>query len=274
MFIFLVSDPLFNHYTLIVLILPIRTGILKKGDDIATEILKNSKLEPGDILVISSKAVATVEGAAMKLDDIVPSPEAITYAEICHQHPQFTEAILLEMKRMNGFISSTCPFALLTSLKPDGMKTGRILCPNAGMDQSNIDAGFAVGWPLDPLESAQKLRESLNVPVIISDSCGRPSRLGVTAFALVCAGLDPLQSEIGKNDLYGKPMHLTYEAVADQLATAANAVMGNCAECTPAAIIRGSGLPSSDFSGWVDGIEPEEDMFGFSIRALEGRYSK
>ncbi len=244
------------------LILPIKTRILKKGDDIAAELLKSAKLQPGDILVLSSKAVATVEGAAVKLENMIPSSEAIKYSEICHQNPQFTQAILLEMKRMNGFISSTCPFALLTSLKPNGMNIGRILCPNAGMDQSNIDAGFAVGWPSDPIRSAKELRASLNVPVIISDSCGRPSRLGVTAFALVCAGIDPLQSEIGKNDLYGKPMHLTYEAVADQLATAANAVMGNCAECTPAAIIRDFVLPFSDFCGWVDGIEPEEDMFG------------
>jgi coenzyme F420-0:L-glutamate ligase len=244
------------------IIVPIRTGLLKKNDDLAKEILNNTKLQPDDILVISSKAIATTEGSAMNLGTITPSPDAIKYAKICNLDPTFTECILREMKRMNGYIASTCPFALLTSLKPTGMKTGRILCPNAGMDQSNIGAGSAVGWPIDPVVSAQKLRKALGIPVIISDSCCRPSRLGVTAFALVCAGIEPLRSEIGKKDLFGNSMRVTYEAVADQLATAANAVMGNTDQCCPAAIIRNSGIAASSFCGWVDGIEPDEDMFG------------
>lgn len=242
-------------------IIPVRTGILKKGDDLAREILKNAKCEPNDILIISSKVVATVENAAVNLAGVTPSSEALEYAKTWNQDPAFTECVLQEMKRMNGFVSGTCPFALLTSLKPDGMKTGRILCPNAGIDQSNVEAGYAIGWPIDPVASAKKLQEKLSCAVIISDSCCRPSRLGVTAFALVCSGIDPLQSEIGKKDLFGKTMRVTYEAVADQLATAANAVMGNSAQATPAAIIRDHNIPSSDFCGWVDGIEPEEDMF-------------
>lgn len=236
--------------------------MLRSGSDLASEILKNAKLEPGDIVVLSSKAIATTEGAVVNLKNIVPSPEAIKYAKICNQDPRFTECVLQEMKRMNGTVASTCPFALLTSLKPNGMKTGRILCPNAGMDQSNVQEGSAIGWSKDPVRSAQELRKSLGVPVIISDSCCRPSRLGVTAFALVCCGIEPLRSEVGTKDLFGKTMRVTYEAVADQLATAANAVMGNTAQCIPAAIIRDCGLPSSDFCGWVDGIEPEEDIFG------------
>ncbi len=250
------------HYTHVVQIIPVHTGILKAGSDLVQEISGNAVLESNDILVISSKAIATIENAAIKLENIVPSEESFTYAATCNQNPQFTECILQEMKRMNGFVSSTCPFALLTSLKPDGMKKGRILCPNAGMDQSNIEAGYAVGWPVDPVASAKKLSKALGCAVIISDSCCRPSRLGVTAFALVSAGIDPLRSEIGKKDLFGKSMRVTYEAVSDQLATAANAMMGNAAQATPAAIIRDHGYALSGFVGWVDGIEPEEDMFG------------
>ncbi len=249
------------------LVLPVQTKILKNSDDIAMEILKNVIVQPGDILVISSKAIATVEGAERKLATITPSKEALEYSTLSHQDPTFTECILTEMKRMNGFVASSSPFVLLTSLKPDGMKTGRILCPNAGLDLSNIMSGFAIGWPVHPVQSARNLHESLGIPVIISDSCCRPSRLGVTAFALVCAGMNPLQSEIGKNDLFSGRMRITVEAVADQLATAANAVMGNAAQCIPAAIIRGHSIQHSDFCGWVDGIEPAEDMFRFSIRA-------
>ncbi len=244
------------------LILPIQTRILKKGDDLASEILKNSNIESGDILVISSKAVATVEGASIRLKSLIPSPEAMTLSKDCDLDRSFIEAILQETKRMNGAVAGTSPFALLTSLKPTGIKTGRILCPNAGMDQSNIDPGCAIGWPIDPVSSAKKLRQTLSIPVIISDSCCVPMRLGVTAFALACAGIEPLRSEIGTNDLFGKTMRMTYEAVADQLATAANAVMGNSAQCIPAAIIRNSGIPSSDFCGWVEGIEEKEDLFG------------
>ena len=80
--------------------------------------------------------------------------------------------------------------------------------------------------------------------------------LGVTAFALVCVGLDPLLSQQGVEDLFGKPLRITTEAIADQLATAANFVMGNAGQSTPAAIIRAHGLRLSDFAGWVPGIEP------------------
>ncbi len=246
-------------------IIPIHTGILKKGDDLASEILKNSHIESEDILVISSKAVATVEGASIELKSLVPSPEAIELSKDCDLDPYFIEAILQETNRMNGLVAGTSPFALLTSLKPAGMKIGRILCPSAGMDQSNIDPGYAIGWPIDPVRSAEKLRQSLGIPVIISDSCCVPMRLGVTAFALVCTGIEPLRSEIGTQDLFGKTLRVTYEAVADQLATAANAVMGNSAQRIPAAIIRNSKIPSSGFCGWVEGIEEGKDMFGTAL---------
>ncbi|MSR67779.1 coenzyme F420-0:L-glutamate ligase [Candidatus Peribacteria bacterium] len=252
------------------LILPIRTGLLRAGSDLAKEILSKVTLERSDIVVVSSKAIATVEGAAMNLSEITPSPEAISDAKRCNQDPRFTECILREMKRMNGFVTSTSPFVLLTSLKPEGMKTGRILCPNAGMDLSNTDMGFAIGWPKDPVTSAEKLRATLHVPVIISDSCSRPSRLGVTAFALACTGIDPLQSEVGKSDLFGKKMLVTVEAIADQLATAANAVMGNAAQCIPAAVIRDHGVPFSNFCGWVDGIEEGVDMFASRYAPSKG----
>lgn len=266
------------------LVLPIQTDILKKGDDLASEILANVRIESGDILVISSKAIATVEGTHIALGTIEPSVEARKLSKACNQNPKFTQAVLSETERMNGRIEGTCPFALLTSLKPRGMKTGRILCPNAGLDQSNVGEGYVIGWPLNPVQSAIRLREelfekipkkpmkprkktlesldsSLHLAIIISDSCCIPMRLGVTAFALVCAGIDPLRCEIGMKDLFGKGMRVTHEAIADQLATAANAVMGNTSQCTPAAIIRNFGLPSSNFCGWVEGIEPEEDIF-------------
>lgn len=245
------------------LIVPVRTGLLDSSSDLAEEILKHTDLKPGDILVVSSKAVATCEGAAIDLKSLKPSAEALKLSKKTGQDARFAQAVVEEMKRLNGRVVGTSPSAILTELRPSGMK-GVILCPNAGMDQSNVGEGHAVGWPREPVESAQRLREALaNSPlaVIISDSCCIPTREGVTAFALACAGINPLKDQRGSKDMFGKELRVTQEAVADQLAVAANAVMGNAAQSTPAAIIRDHGFQLSDFVGWVDGIEPDQDLF-------------
>lgn len=246
-------------------ILPVTTGLLARGDDLAAVILKNADLKDGDIVVLSSKVIAMTESGPTDLRSLSVSAEAKAYAKQCRQDAQFTEFVLQETKRLGGKISCVSPYAILTSLRPKGMKTGRILCPNAGADRSNTGQGSAIGWPQDAAASAKKLHAALGkqaaVGVIVSDSCCHPGRLGVTAFALTVAGLDPIRSDIGTPDLFGSPLVITHEAVADQLATAANSVMGNAAQATPAAIIRGHGLPFSGFSGWVPGIEPEDDLF-------------
>ncbi len=279
------------------LVLPVLTGVLGPRDDLAAILAANGHLKDGDILLVSSKVIATVEERMMALKSVHPGKRAGALAPACGQDPAFTELVLREAERMNGVIAGTCPFALLTSLKPEGMRRGRILCPNAGLDQSNVQRGFAIGWPEDPVASAQALRSRLSdlirkapkgprepkrpkstnitsvtsvpsvtsasshIAVIVTDSCCRPGRTGVTAFALVCSGIHPMRSEIGEKDLFGKPLRFTHEAVADQLATAANFVMGNAGQSVPAAIIRDHGLELSDYSGWVDGIEPDEDLF-------------
>ncbi len=250
-----------GRYTFSMLILPVRTKRLQAGDDLSKIISESIELKKGDILVISSKTIATTEGAAIKLSNVQISPEAIELSKKCDQDSHFTQAVLNEMNRLNGTIVGTCPHCVLTSLKPKGMTIGTILCPNAGLDQSNIEIDYAIGWPKDPVLSAKNMRMKLDCPIIISDSNCRPGRLGVTAFALVCCGIDPMKSEIGSKDLFGKPMHLTEEAVADQLATAANFVMGNAGQSIPAALIRDHEIPSSDFCGWVEGIKPDEDLF-------------
>ncbi|MBU1123155.1 coenzyme F420-0:L-glutamate ligase, partial [Patescibacteria group bacterium] len=99
------------------------------------------------------------------------------------------------------------------------------------------------------------------IAVILTDSCCRPRRIGVSAYALTVSGIDPLEDRIGKKDLFGKELLMTMESRADQLATATNMLMGNTNESIPAAIVRDHGLELSDFEGWVDGIEPEEDLF-------------
>lgn len=242
-------------------ILPIRTGLLQRGDDLAEVLRRTGMVKPGDIVVVSSKVIAVTGGAAVDLKSIEPGAEAKKLAGASGLDPRFAELVIRETKRMNGKILGTCPSAILTELKPRGMKRGRILCPNAGIDQSNADADTAVPWPLDAAVSAARLSKELGVGIVISDSCCTPGRQGVVAFALTVAGFDPVRSQVGEPDLYGKKLRITQEAQADQLATAANAVMGNASQSTPAAAIRDHGIVPSGFSGWVEGIEPQEDLF-------------
>jgi len=247
-------------------ILPIRTPILRQGDDIASVLRTHCTLRKDDIVVISSKALATVEGATLDLDTLVPSAEATMWAERMSEFDiHFVEAILQETSRLDGSIVGACPGALLTELRPPELSRGTILIANAGLDRSNSDGHTAVGWPRNAVESTRALREHLAdgspLGVILSDSCCQPRRRGVTAVALVVSGFDPLASQEGLTDLFGRPLRITTEAIADQLATAANAVMGNAAQSVPAAIIRDHGLPLNDWDGWVPGIEPDEDLF-------------
>ncbi|HLC76367.1 MAG TPA: coenzyme F420-0:L-glutamate ligase [Candidatus Peribacterales bacterium] len=268
-------------------ILPIQTRRIHAGDDLVP-LLNVAKLQPLDILVLSSKGVATAEGRIFELKNFGASKEAEKYAKACGRSPEFCEAVLVETKRMNGIVHSTCPGAILTEVKPwsaliesfshhsthsstssqlSREKRGTILIANAGLDESNVPQGTAIGWPEDAVESAHRLREKLetvvggHIAIIITDSCVRPGRWGVTAFALAVAGIDPLHDEAGKADLFGRKLRITKEAIADQLATAANMLMGNADQSIPAAIVRDHGMVLSKYEGWVPGIDPEEDLF-------------
>jgi coenzyme F420-0:L-glutamate ligase/coenzyme F420-1:gamma-L-glutamate ligase len=264
---------------------------LVAGDVIATLLTQQKALHSGDIVVVSSKAIATAEGASVDLSTKTITAEARAWSEKTGQNPAFVQAILDELVTWNGRIVHHCPGALLTELSPTGMH-GAILIANAGLDQSNAGEGHAIGWPRNPQLSADLLQRSLSqilmqrvmenshsnaqyvatprltiektpdIAVIVSDSCCSPRRRGVTAMALAVAGLEPIMDRSGEEDLFGRALRLTSEAVADQLATAANTVMGNGAECTPAAVIRDHGITLHDWHGWVPGMRREEDLFG------------
>ncbi|MDD5026196.1 MAG: coenzyme F420-0:L-glutamate ligase [Candidatus Peribacteraceae bacterium] len=248
-------------------VLPIPTPLIRRDDSIADVLIACAKLRSGDIVAVSSKAIATAEGAMIDLTKITPSKEAIAWAKRCGRSAEFRQAVLDETERMHGRVFSFCPLAMLTELRPDGLSPGTILVANAGLDLSNTAEGTAIGWPHDPVESIASIRRHIkektgaDVAVIITDSQCRPRRWGVVACALAISGLDPLEDLRGREDLFGHTLSMTQEARADQLATAANAVMGNASESIPAAIIRDHGLSFNNFEGWVPGIEPEEDLF-------------
>ncbi len=248
-------------------LLPIRTRLLKHGDDLAAMLLQSKKILPGDIVVLSSKAVATCEGAHIDLKKLKPTNEAASWSKKCKRTPAFCQAVLDEASRLQGNIVGSCPGALLTEVRPKGLGRGVILTANAGLDESNTQKGTVIGWPADPLKSVTALQSTLTqslgggIGIIVSDSSVQIRRRGVTAFAMVVCGFSPHRNEIGKKDLFGKSLTITVEAVADQLASAANFLMGNADQSTPACIVRHHGLPLNDACGWVPGIEPKEDLF-------------
>ena len=273
-------------YSVCMLILPIKTPLLKSGDDLASILFVSAEFQPDDIVVVSSKAVATVEGAAIDLSTIMPTAEARELNSMKHKSDAYCQALLDEMHRMHGTVAGRCPLAILTCLRPDGLPQGILPIANAGLDVSNVEKGFAIGWPREPVRSVRILREELldrmrkqrnhqkeqkstkiskssefSVAVILGDSFCMPARFGVIALALTVCGIDPFIDNVGRKDLFGNAFSMTREATADQLCTAANFVMGNTSECTPAAIIRNHHLSLSEFCGWVPGIEPDEDLF-------------
>jgi coenzyme F420-0:L-glutamate ligase/coenzyme F420-1:gamma-L-glutamate ligase len=246
---------------------PVVTGICNEETSLTEKLLACMDIQENDILVVSSKICALTEGAAIDLSTLEVSTEAETWQERCGGTSAFRQAVLQETKRMHGTVTASCPLAMLCELIPEGLHEGSILAVNAGLDCSNIQEGYAIGWPLEPIASAATLRSALEektgkrIAVLISDSCCRPRRLGVTAMALTVSGMDPLLSQVGEKDIFGNTLSMTHEAVADQLATAANFLMGNANQMTPAVLIRDHGLPLSNFSGWVPGIERGQDLF-------------
>jgi coenzyme F420-0:L-glutamate ligase len=245
-------------------LLPLTTGLLRKGDDLAAALKHAGDPRPDDVVVVTSKAVATCEDAFVDLTTIAVSDAARAEAEKTGRSPEFCQAVLDETARMGGRVSGRCPGALLCLVRPAPGTT--ILAANAGMDQSNVPDGTALGWPRDAAASAERLREELGCAVIVVDSCCTPMRTGISAYALACAGIDPIRDERGKPDLFGKPLRITQDSIADDLAAAANLLMGNAAQATPAAIVRGHGFPPSAFAGWIPTFPPEEDLFKDVLR--------
>ncbi|HUK23630.1 MAG TPA: coenzyme F420-0:L-glutamate ligase [Terriglobales bacterium] len=222
-------------------LLPIAlSGEVQPGDSLSAKLLqalaKNRQaLLPGDILVVKHKVVSKAEGQLVKLESIQPSRASRARARRYGLDARVVELALAQSKRTlrrkrNVLITET--------------RQG-FICANSGVDVSNVDGGrHAVLLPADPDRSALKLHRELkkklnvSVPVIITDSFGRPWREGLTEAAIGVAGMRPLHDYRGRRDRHGYPLHATVEAVADELACAAGLVCGKLAG-VPACIVRG-----------------------------------
>jgi coenzyme F420-0:L-glutamate ligase / coenzyme F420-1:gamma-L-glutamate ligase len=236
------------------------TGIIKSGDSIADRILAAAEktcggFEEGDVLVLAETAVATSEGNVIRLADITPSIRAQELAEQYRLDPRTAEVVLQESESIVGGI----PGFLLC------MKGGTLL-PNAGVDASNAPPGCVTPLPADPDRSALAIKTTLEkqsgvqIGVIIADSRTHAMRLGCSGVAIGSAGIPSVIDERGRSDLFGRKLEVTKRAVADNIASAAELVMGEADECTPGAIVRGLGLPLGDHFG-VETIDATECLF-------------
>jgi coenzyme F420-0:L-glutamate ligase/coenzyme F420-1:gamma-L-glutamate ligase len=203
------------------------------GDDLAALIAAATALEDGDVVVVAQKVVSKAEGRIVRLADIEPSPQARDLAG--DEDPRRLEAILGEAVRL---VRTRPPLVIAET------RHG-FVCASAGVDASNApEPGTLVLLPLDPDSSARRIRDriaelqSRSVAVIVSDSFGRPWRQGTTDVAIGVAGLAPLLDLRGTKDATGYELRSTQIAVADELAGAAELVMGKAAG-VPGAVIRG-----------------------------------
>ena len=223
-------------------ILPIKINKnIEPNDDLSKIILESLRLSnvqiyDNDIIVVAQKIVSKSENRLRDLRNIIPSPKSIRLAHLHDKDPRLIELILSEATKI---IRITKKHLIVET------KHG-FICANAGIDQSNVseDSQQALLLPENPDISARNLRKSIhdisgkNVSIIIADTFGRPFRTGQTNIAIGVAGITPLKSHVGTDDEYGKKLMVTEIAIADELAAAAELVMGKTLKI-PAAIIRG-----------------------------------
>jgi coenzyme F420-0:L-glutamate ligase len=245
-------------------VLGLRMPLIKPGDDLPAAILKAAKqvggIKNGDVLVVASSVVATVQGRFKRLSDIKPSIQAKRLAKRCGLRPEFVELVLREADRVLGSVRG----CLLT------LKDG-LLCPNAGVDCTNAPPGHAVLAPKRPQKIAREILKALKrggkrLGVIIADSRVQPLHIGTVGQALGVAGFEPVVDCRGQRDLFGKRLRMTYRAVADQLASAAQLVMGETAERIPAVVIRGADVVFTNRPKFSLKIVPKRCIYAKSLK--------
>jgi coenzyme F420-0:L-glutamate ligase/coenzyme F420-1:gamma-L-glutamate ligase len=213
---------------------------IQPGDSLAEKLIYplkhlNIAIQKGDILIVKHKIVSKAEGQLVPLETIKPTASSRSWARRYGLDARVTEVALAESKRLVRRKRGV----MITETRHG------LICANSGVDVSNVNGGrHALLLPKDPDQSAAQLhrelkkRLKLSIPVIITDSFGRPWREGLTEVAIGIAGMQALHDYRGRRDPHGYPLRVTMEAVADELACAAGLVCGKLVR-TPACIIRG-----------------------------------
>ena len=225
-------------------------------DDLSQLIINSTDIHDDDIIVIAQKIISKHEGRIVELSTVTPSLLAEGISSQYNKDPHIVELILSESKRIirmkNGLII---------------VETNHgFICANAGIDESNIVDGFATLLPLNSDKSAELIRTKIlnetgkNVAIIISDTFGRPFRMGQTNCAIGISGLNPILDYSGTLDSFNRILRVTAIAIADELSAAAELVMGKTKKC-PVAIVRNYSFNVGS-NTIQDLIRPEnEDLF-------------
>jgi coenzyme F420-0:L-glutamate ligase/coenzyme F420-1:gamma-L-glutamate ligase len=239
---------------------------VRPGDDLATLVLDavadaGLRLKDGDVVALAQKIVSKAEGRSVHLVDVRPGEEALAVAEETGKDPRLVELILRETEQ----ISRMRPGLLIVRHRLG------FTSANAGIDRSNVEQEgqdvTVLLLPEDPDASAARLRaairerQAVDVGVLITDSHGRPFRLGTVGVALGVAGLPALWDRRGEADLYGYRLQHTEVGLADEIAAAASLLMGQAAEGTPVVLLRGLELPPVTGSARDLNRPPEADLY-------------
>ena len=239
-------------------------AIIGEGDDLAAltlEALKTqgSPLQDGDVVALSHVIVSRAEGRTVDLNSVEPSEPAVRYAEFTGKDPRLVEVVLNDSRA----IRRMAPGVLITETWQG------FVCANSGVDKSNVPGEDVVApLPEDPDKSARVFRdrvkalEGIEVAVIVCDTHGRGHRDGEVNVAVGAAGFNVIRDRRGEHDLFGYELKIKRTAVADELAAAAELVIGQADEGIPSAVIRGYAYESSETSSALELVRPRErDLF-------------
>ncbi len=242
--------------------------MIKPSDDLGVLICDallsaGERLLDRDVVVVAQKIISKAEARTVRLSEVKPSTKALQLAEETAKDPRVLELMLQEshavMRARTGVVIAR-------------HRLGHVAA-NAGIDASNVEPvegeDMVLLWPVDPDASAARLRAHLrsrfalpDLAVIVSDSLGRAWRMGTTGTAIGSAGIAPLIDRRGETDLFGRVLQATVVGRADELAAAASLVIGEAAEATPVAIVRGAHFTPSETGGIGSILRTSaEDMF-------------
>ena len=206
---------------------------VEPGDDIALLVSNRVDLQDGDVVCVASTIVSKAAGRLANLDDYQAGEQAREIADRIgtlageEKDPRFAQAVIEESEEL------LLEFPIMLAVTPFGHVT-----VNAGIDRSNVPGADLLLLPESPSEHAESLREELGVPVIVTDTSGRPFRHGQRGVAIGWAGMPAARDWRGEHDREGKELEATVQAVVDELAAAANLVTGEGDGGTPVAVIR------------------------------------
>lgn len=250
-------------------LIPLKSPLIKPKDDL-TEILsglfekRKIELQEKDILVVSSKVVALSENRIVDLSEITVTDEArkIKDAKYVQSLGKKSDAFKqLVLNEADEFLDGSMVYLTLKN---------KILIPHAGIDLSNAPEGIAILWPENSFESAEKIRDYFlqkfslkELGVLVIDSHCQPLRAGVVGIALGWSGIEGVEDERGKKDLYGKELRVTQKNSADQLASAASLLMGEAGESIPFVLVKNAPVrfSSKKFDQESYAFDVKEDLF-------------